>query len=74
MLVEYISITQISEGAVERALANPKINDIEDGFQYYAADGAGCSCIVTENARDYYFSNKEIISSEQFLIKYAIHQ
>jgi predicted nucleic acid-binding protein len=72
LLVEHISIAQITSGAVERALANPKINDLEDGFQYYAADDAGCVCIVTENASDYYFSDKEILCSESFLIKYAI--
>ena len=56
LLCDHLSIAHINELAVKNALLNPKVNDLEDGFQYYAAEAAGCSCIITENQSDFYFS------------------
>ncbi|WP_323757316.1 PIN domain-containing protein [Roseivirga sp.] len=67
LLYNHLSIAQIDENAVKSALNNPKVNDIEGGFQYYAAVEAGCNCLITENLSDYYFSEMPVFSSEQFL-------
>tara|TARA_R110001599_G_scaffold107142_1_gene269254 strand:- start:2382 stop:2807 length:426 start_codon:yes stop_codon:yes gene_type:complete len=67
LLCNHLSIAQIDENAVKSALSNPKVNDIEDGFQYYAAVEAGCNCLITENLSDYYFSEMPVFSSEGFL-------
>ncbi|MGW8122867.1 type II toxin-antitoxin system VapC family toxin [Roseivirga echinicomitans] len=67
LLCNYLSIAQIDEHAVKSALNNAKVNDLEDGFQYYAAVEVNCNCIITENLSDYYFSKIPILSSEQFL-------
>ncbi|MEO8067334.1 MAG: hypothetical protein ABI599_06545 [Flavobacteriales bacterium] len=56
----------------ERALTNVKITDIEDGFEYYSAVDAKCSCIVTYDKRDFHFSELETLDAEEFLLKYAV--
>ena len=67
LLCSHLSIAQIDENAVRNALNNAKINDIEDGFQYYAAVEAGCNCLITENLSDYHFAEIPVYSSEVFL-------
>ena len=68
---EKINLAIISEDAVNQALSNPKVIDIEDGFQYYAAKEAGCECIITEDLNDFYFSEIKVIDSESFLRQYV---
>jgi predicted nucleic acid-binding protein len=68
-LCKHLSIAVITENAVKESLADPRAHDLEDGFQYYAAIEAGCVSIVTENVSDYFFSEIEVLSSEQFLIQ-----
>ena len=70
VLKEKIKLAVISEEAVTLALKNKEVNDLEDGFQYYAALEEGCSCIITENLSDYYFSQIEVVNSHSFLKKY----
>lgn len=71
MLSNHFLIAHIDQVAVDNALRNPKVNDLEDGFQYYAAVESGCTCIVTENQADYYFGELEVLSSEEFLKSYV---
>ena len=70
LMNEHLSIARIDKTAVDKALLDPKVEDVEDGFQYYAAVEAGCKCIVTENLDDFYFSEIPVLSSEQFLKTY----
>ncbi len=70
LIYEHLSIAKIDKAAVNKALLNPKVQDVEDGFQYYAAVEAGCKCIVTENLDDFYFAEIPVLSSEQFLKTY----
>ncbi len=62
-----INLAVITESAVSKAIDNSKINDLEDGFQYYAAIESGCSCIVTEDLHDFYFSEMEVLDCKSFL-------
>jgi len=71
MLSEKLSIAPISPKTVTQSLENIQVNDIEDGFQNYAAEEAGCNAIITENISDFYFSKLEIINSYDFLQKYV---
>jgi len=71
ILSEKMKIATISERAVNSALENVQVNDIEDGFQNYAAEEASCNAIITENISDFYFSNLEVIKSYDFLQKYV---
>lgn len=67
LLAEKVSIITISEKAVANAIQNKKVNDLEDGFQYYSAIESGCSCIITEDRNDFYFYEIDVLGAEAFL-------
>jgi len=54
------------------AASNNAITDFEDGLQYYAAKNAKCKCIVTNDYRDFHFSDIEILDAESFLQKHVL--
>jgi hypothetical protein len=51
-------------------LDNPAVKDFEDGLEYYSAEEKKCTCIITENTRDFYFSKIEVLNSNDFFLKY----
>ena len=67
LLVKNISITKIDEEITKSALGNKRVNDFEDGLEYYSALNQNCRFIVTENQQDFYFSEIEIFGCEEFL-------
>lgn len=71
LIHQHIRIAIVDDTAVESALTNTRIDDFEDGMQYYAAVQSECECIVTENLQDFYFSQVEVLSCEAFLVKYV---
>lgn len=74
LLAKHIKIASCGEKEVMAAAINKKINDFEDGLEYYAALHAHCTVIVTEDRDDFYFSDKiEILTAFDFLRKYAVH-
>jgi hypothetical protein len=70
LLCRHITIAGNSAEAVRKTLTNPAINDFEDGLEYYPALENGCTCIITENTGDFYFSNIEVLNSVGFCRKY----
>jgi predicted nucleic acid-binding protein len=70
LLSENLLIAGIFETTVRKATKNPAIHDFEDGLEYYAALENKCECIITEDAKDFYFSDIEVISGENFFEKY----
>lgn len=72
LLAEKIRITPTDRNAVLQALKNNAVHDFEDGLEYYAALNQKCKCIVTEDIHDFYFSKIEIITSKEFVEKYAL--
>ena len=67
---EHLSIAGISEAIVRKTTKNSVIHDFEDGLEYCAALESKCECIVTEDVKDFYFSDIEILSGESFFEKY----
>lgn len=72
LLSSKLKITTIDESTVAKANNDKAIHDFEDGMQYYSALNAKCKCIITEDKNDFYFSKTEVLSAEDFLLKYAI--
>lgn len=70
LLSEHLSIAAISETTVRKVTKNLAIHDFEDGMEYYAALENKCECIVTEDIKDFYFSDIEVITTEGFFEKY----
>ena len=69
MLLQHIGITTIDENTTIKAIENNQILDFEDGMEYYSAIQHKCDCIVTENQKDFYFSDIEVIGCEALLLK-----
>lgn len=67
-LLQHIRLTTVDESCTLKTIHNPKINDIEDGMQYYSAENVGCDFIVTENLSDFHFSEIRTISCRDFLL------
>ncbi|AHF14627.1 type II toxin-antitoxin system VapC family toxin [Niabella soli] len=70
LLANHFIIADCGSEEVQQAAADKSINDFEDGLQYFAAVRAGCSCIVTENVSDFYFSTIEVLTAIGFLKSY----
>lgn len=71
LLAEKIKITAIDRETVDDSLANQRIDDFEDGLEYYAAIRSGCECIVTEDTKDFYFSDITVMDAKTFLERYS---
>lgn len=69
MLLQHIGITSVDERVADQAIKNKLIHDFEDGMEYYSATQHKCDCIITENQKDFYFSEIEVIGCEAFLVK-----
>lgn len=72
LLVRNIHITGNSVPSVNLTLNNSKIHDFEDGLEYYAALESGCTCIITEDVHDFYFSEIEVLRSQDFVRRHVI--
>ena len=70
LLCEHIQIAEVTKSSVRDALDNPAVKDFEDGLEYYAAFENKCKCIITEDTGDFYFSEVEVLNSNDFFIKY----
>lgn len=70
LLASHIKIAGITPETVLETINNPVIHDFEDGLEYYAAKAVKCQCIITEDKNDFYFSDIEVLSSEDFFEKY----
>ncbi|HEY6978425.1 MAG TPA: PIN domain-containing protein [Chitinophagaceae bacterium] len=71
-LCDHIEIAEATKSSVKKTIQNPAINDFEDGLEYYAAIENKCSCIITEDVNDFYFSEIEVLNSHNFYLKYMI--
>jgi predicted nucleic acid-binding protein len=70
LLVQNIVIADCGSCEVKSAVADKKVNDFEDGLEYYAALHSKCGCIVSEDTDGFYFSEMEVMTAESFLQKY----
>lgn len=70
LLIEHLSITTIDEKIVQQVKNNKAIHDFEDGLEYYSAIRSKCDCIITQDLADFYFSEIEILDTENFISRY----
>ena len=67
LLSEKLYITSTDTEAVILTLKNVKINDFEDGLEYYSAIQSACDFILTEDVSDFYFSEIPVFNCEDFM-------
>jgi predicted nucleic acid-binding protein len=70
LLASKLSISSVGKDETLLALTNKKVNDFEDGMEYYAAVNAKCKAIVTEDINDFYFAEMEVLNCKSFTEKY----
>lgn len=70
ILCKHIHIAESTQSSVQKTLLNPAIKYFEDGLEYYAAIENKCRYIITEDKNDFYFSEIEVMNSQQFFEKY----
>jgi predicted nucleic acid-binding protein len=68
LLTEHIQIAESTSKTVEEALKNPKVLDLEDGLEYYAAIRAKCTHIISKDVGDFHFSEIPVVSAREFLV------
>lgn len=72
LLAEKLKITSLDHSTAKRALTDKRVEDLEDGMEYYSAVDAKCTAIVTYDRNDFHFSAMEVLDGEEFLLKYAV--
>jgi predicted nucleic acid-binding protein len=70
ILSEKLLITAVGKNEVLQAIQNKKVNDFEDGIEYYAAINNKCDVIITEDIDDFYFADIPVLKCRDFLQKY----
>jgi predicted nucleic acid-binding protein len=70
ILSEKLLITAVGKKEVLQAIQNKKVNDFEDGIEYYAAINNKCDAIITEDIDDFYFADIPVLKCRDFLQKY----
>lgn len=71
LLASRINITPTDKDIVLNVFRNSRIDDFEDGLEYYAAIGAKCKCIITEDVNGFHFSTIEVVNAQDFLSKHV---
>ena len=69
LLCRNISVTTLDEKLSLQAIQNVKINNFEDGMEYYSALHYSCDYIVTEDLEDFHFSEIPVVNAQQFLFE-----
>lgn len=67
VLSQKLKITSTDEETVKLSIENNKINDFEDGLEYYSAIKSNCHLIITEDVSDFYFAEIPVLNSKAFL-------
>jgi len=70
LLANKLIITPVGKNEVLQSLQNKKVNDFEDGMEYYAAENSNCDAIITEDIKDFYFSSIPVFNSKTFVEKH----
>lgn len=71
ILSHKLQIATADVSVVKKTVANPAIDDFEDGLEYYSALLSGCQIIVTEDVTDFYFSEIPVYDCRAF-VRYVL--
>lgn len=72
ILVDKLAITDVGKKEVLQSLQNKKVNDFEDGLEYYASVSSNCDVIITEDINDFFFSSIPVLNSKAFTEKHLL--
>jgi predicted nucleic acid-binding protein len=67
LLSQKLLIASVGKTEILHSLENKKVNDFEDGIEYYAAIHNNCDIIITEDINDFYFAEIAVCGAKAFL-------
>jgi len=70
LLAGKIKMATADEKVVALTLSNKAVLDFEDGLEYYSAELAGCKCLLTEDADDFFFAKMDVLAIHEFVTKF----
>jgi predicted nucleic acid-binding protein len=71
LMAQNLRITKLNEDTT-RLAAKSNMDDFEDALQYYSALDSKCEYIITENIKDFYKCDLEVLDCEQFLSNHVM--
>ena len=72
LLMEKLEITTVNDQCCRNAINEKRIEDLEDGLEYFSALGSKCGFIVTYDKSDFHFSKIPVLDPVKFLIRVAL--
>ena len=72
LLLQKLEITTVDAGCARNAIGDERIEDLEDGLEYFSAIGSKCGFIVTYDRSDFHFSRIPVLEPEEFLLDHVI--
>lgn len=70
-LREMVNIVSVDDVVIDNAIKQ-QANDFEDAVQYFSAKKINADCIVTNNIKDFTFSQISVLSPKEFLVEFQI--
>ncbi len=68
VLTSKLHVTNHFSSHVNAVNTDSRINDFEDGLQYFSATEAKCQAIITYNAKDFHFGDLPLFLPKDFLL------
>jgi predicted nucleic acid-binding protein len=59
--------TIVDQETVRLTASDERVNDFEDGLEYYSALNSACEVIITEDKNGFYFSKIPVMNCERFM-------
>jgi predicted nucleic acid-binding protein len=59
--------TLVDQETVRLTASDERVNDFEDGLEYYSALNSACEVIITEDKNGFYFSKIPVMNCERFM-------
>jgi predicted nucleic acid-binding protein len=59
--------TLVDQETVRLTASDERVNDFEDGLEYYSALNSTCEVIITEDKNGFYFSKIPVMNCERFM-------
>lgn len=67
LLTEHIQVGNMNHDMIQQVFQNKKVKDLQYEMEYYSAIHSKCQYIITENVKDFYFSEIEVLTSKEFV-------
>ncbi len=68
ILLDHVTVSTVNHDMTHAAIREAKVQDVEDGIQFFSAVHHDCDYILTENVEDFHFSTIPVMKADAFLM------